>query len=234
MVTIANANTTLQIDNDFHFEIFYNKKGKIFPLTEKSKTHPSLFLCDSINEKILFSRKAVQLNKINDAYGNGEKVKIEAVSRDGMIKCFISFSCYNNWPEIFLVKASFLNISESNYFIRNYSLNRIILRHPYSNQPEWWTFQGSSNRGGIDDFIFPLPQSFSSDNHMGYSIYGTSKDGKGGGIPLIDFWNKEFGVALACLAEKPPDVFLPVKAENGVVTLSITENYRKQVLAPRR
>ena len=121
MVTIANANTTLQIDNDFHFEIFYNKKGKIFPLTEKSKTHPSLFLCDSINEKILFSRKAVQLNKINDAYGNGEKVKIEAVSRDGMIKCFISFSCYNNWPEIFLVKASFLNISESNYFIRNLS-----------------------------------------------------------------------------------------------------------------
>ena len=49
---------------------------------------------------------------------------------------------------------------------------------------------------------------------------------------MIDFWNKEFGVALACLAEKPPDVFLPVKAENGVVTLSITENYRKQVLAP--
>jgi len=39
----------------------------------------------------------------------------------------------------------------------------------------------------------------------------------GGGLPITDVWNKEFGLALAYLGGKPCDISLPVKAENGKV-----------------
>lgn len=54
----------------------------------------------------------------------------------------------------------------------------------------------------------------------------------GSGIPLIDVWNKEFGLALAYLGEKPRDIYLPVKAENGEVQLGIKENYKNEILKP--
>ena len=117
IITIRNAGTTIRIDNDFYFEIFFAKNDKLYTLTEENKTIPSIFLNDSLNERITFVRKATRLNEINDKSGKGEKVKIEALSNDGKIKCYISLTSYNNFPDVILVQSSFINISEKNYFI---------------------------------------------------------------------------------------------------------------------
>ena len=58
-IIIRNAGTTLRIDNDLYFEILFKRSDKLYPLTEENKTNPSIFLNDSINEKIIFERKAV-------------------------------------------------------------------------------------------------------------------------------------------------------------------------------
>ena len=78
-----------------------------------------------------------------------------------------------------------------------------------------------------NDFAFQLPESFSRENYMGLNAIKT-----GGGLPLVDVWNKEFGLALAYLGEKPCDISLPVKVENGKVSLGIKENYKNQILIP--
>jgi hypothetical protein len=107
IVTIRNASTTIRIDNDFYFEISFEKNGKIYPLIDENKTNPSIFLHDSINERISFARKATQINGINDKFGKGEKVKIEALSHDGKIKCYISLSSYNRFPNVILIYKYF-------------------------------------------------------------------------------------------------------------------------------
>jgi len=234
-VTIRNDYTTLRIDNNLRFEILNLKNGNLTPLTEKNETDPSIYVCDSLNKKILFARKSVQIEEINDRFGQGENVRIEALSVDGRIKCRISLNSYGIWPNVFLVQSTFFNISEMNYFILYYSLSRVLL-HSSSNESKWWTFQGTSHRGGIDDFTFQLPGSFSSENYMGYTNYSNDlkgnpqKGGRGGGIPLADIWNKEFGLALACLDDKPVDVSLPVKVENGKVSMGISENAMNKML----
>ena len=176
-------------------------------------------------KKSYLKEKPSRLNEINDKFGKGKNVKIEALSHDGRIKCNISLSSYNKFPNVILVQSSFINISGKNYFIRDYTLDQISLRPPLS-EPKWWSFQGASYRWG-NDFAFQLPESFSRENYMGLNAIKT-----GGGLPLVDVWNKEFGLALAYLGEKPCDISLPVKVENGKVSLGIKENYKNQILRP--
>ncbi len=124
------------------------------------------------------------------------------------------------------MKSSFINISGKNYFIQNYTLNQILLHHPDLSEPRWWSFQGAAYRWG-NDFVFQLSESFSRENYMGLNAIKA-----GGGIPLVDVWNKEFGLAIAYLGEKPCDISLPVIVENGKVSLGIKENYKNQILIP--
>jgi alpha-galactosidase len=225
VITIRNAGTTIRIDNDFQFEIFVEKNNKLYPLTGENKTNPSIFLRDSTDERISFTRKSIQVSEINDKYGKGETVKIGALSGDDKIRCNITLSSYDKLPSIFLVRSSFINVSLKDYSIGDYTLNQIFLRS-LKDEPKWWSFQGASYREG-NDFAFQLPESFSRENYMGLNAKET-----GGGLPIVDVWNKEFGLALAYLGEKPCDLFLPVKAENGIVSLGIKENYKNQILNP--
>ncbi len=223
MVTISNASATIQVDNDLCFRILFKKEGSLSPLTAENNSNPSIFLRDSINERISFVRKTTQLNEIKDQFGKGEKVKIEAVSHDGRIKCNVSLSSYCDLPDVILVQSVFINISGKNYFIRDYTLDQVLLQPPPGDSV-WWSFQGASYNWG-NDFAFKLPESFSRENYMGLNAVKT-----GGGLPLADVWNREFGLALACLGDKPCDISLPVKAENGKVGLGIKEIYKDQIL----
>ena len=225
IITIKNANTTIRINNDLYFEILFEKNGKLYPLIDENKTYQSVFLHDSINEKISFARKFTQINKINDKFGKGKNVKIEAISQNGRIACIVSLSSYNSFPNVILVQSSFKNISEKNYYIRDYTLNHLCLRVP-PEKSEWWSFQGASYFWGTD-FVFKLPKSFNRENYLGLNAIRY-----GGGIPLVDVWNKEFGLALAYIGEKPYDISLPVKADSSEIQLEIKDNYKAQLLKP--
>ena len=53
-ITIRNASSTIRVDNEFNFEIYFEKNKKRYPLTEKNKPIPSIFLNDSLNNVISF------------------------------------------------------------------------------------------------------------------------------------------------------------------------------------
>ena len=180
---------------------------------------------DSINERITFVRTSAQLSKINDNFGDGAKVMIEAISNNGMIQCRLSINSYNNIPDVFLIQSSFINHSDKSFQIRDYTLNHLYLRFP-PEKNEWWSFQGASYLWG-KDFVFKLPKSFSQENYMGLNTAML-----GGGIPLVDVWNKEFGLALAYIGEKPSAICLPVKADSGTIQLEIKKKYQVQLLKP--
>ncbi|MBK8882183.1 MAG: alpha-galactosidase [Bacteroidales bacterium] len=78
-----------------------------------------------------------------------------------------------------------------------------------------------------NDFMFPLPQSFDRENYMGLNAVKA-----GGGLPFIDLWNKKYGLALASLGDKPSDIYLPVKVENGSISAGIKEIIKNQTISP--
>ena len=88
------------------------------------------------------------------------------------------------------------------------------------------TFQGASYNWG-QDFVFQLPATFIRDNYMGLNAI---KDGSG--IPLTDIWNRDFGIALAYIGNKPEYVSLPINANNGLINLGVEERFDDRVISP--
>jgi alpha-galactosidase len=224
-ITLINANTTFSVDNNINFGISFKKDNESINLTDGTKDNTSISLTDSLDKIVSFTRKAAKVNEINDRYGEGKMVKIEAESNDKSIFCTISLTAYNQFPDVILVQSTFRNISERKYSTRGYVLNKINLRLP-TGETKWWSFQGASYHWG-QDFVFQIPDSFNRDNYMGLNAVKV-----GGGIPLTDIWNKEYGVALASISDKPEYISLPVKAENGVIHLEIKKTVKNQIIMP--
>ncbi len=223
VVTIKNANTTLSVDNDIQFSISYNAGNEEIDLTgEKSS---SVSFIDSLNQKVYFKRGKAIVSNIKDEYGDGKMIVIEAESADKNIQAAITVSSYGGIPDVILTRVSFKNNSSKKIQSGGYILNQMKLLHP-SDMGKWWSFQGAAYHWGLD-FAFPLPDSFRRENHM-----GLNEPKSGAGIPVIDFWNKEYGVALASVSEKPELISLPVNALNGMIDISIKDTVRVMVLDP--
>lgn len=224
LISIKNTGTTIRIDNELHFEISFEDKGINCQITDLNKSTPSIFLNDSLNNRISFRRISAEQMDINDRFGKGKRMNIKAISQDGTILCTASISSFISFPNVFLVQSSFQNISAKDYYIRNYTINHLSLGSP-PGKGVWWSFQGASYHWGLD-FIFKLPESFDRENFMGLNdiTYG-------GGIPLVDVWTKKFGLALAFVGEKPTPVSLPVLANGGSVQLEIKDK-PNQLLKP--
>ena len=85
------------------------------------------------------------------------------------------------------------------------------------------SFQGGVNEWGRDYAVIDLEPGFSQDNFQG--MHPTTKgEIIGGGMPFVDVWGKNMGVALAHLGKQPEWVSLPVRmnADNSV-EMGITE-----------
>ncbi len=222
-ITMRNARTSLRIDNSLHFEILFTDKCQTYSINDANESFIArLYSNDSATS---FRRKAASTTDISDKTGKGKKLTIEGVSSDDRISCLLSFVSYYNFPDAIVVQCSFKNISGDLFLLKSYSINHLSIQHPLK-EKKWWTFEGASYYWG-QDFAFELPKSFSRENYMGLNDTRV-----GSGIPLIDVWNRRFGLALAYIGQKPRLIYLPVKAENGKVKMEMKEKSQAGSLAP--
>ena len=54
-----------------------------------------------------------------------------------------------------------------------------------------------------------LDSAYTATNFMGITV--ADRDPSGGGIPVLDLWSKEMGMAIAHISKKPEFVNMPIK-----------------------
>src|SRR5205085_4622358 len=172
------------------------------------------------NKKIFFTRTGVQTSEINDKrFGSGKSVLVEAKSGDGRLLAHMYFRTFYRYPDAILVRSTFKNVSGKNYSLHDYTLNEFSVKS-IADHNKWWSFQGASYYWG-QNFVFELPAIFARENYMGLNDTRV-----GSGIPLTDVWNKQCGLALAYLGDKPRDIYMPVSNANGSIQMALKENYK--------
>jgi alpha-galactosidase len=79
-----------------------------------------------------------------------------------------------------------------------------------------WSFQGGSY-SSRPDWIFPIGPGYSRRNYQGMNA-----PDYGGGMPLVDFWSRQSGAALASVAGAPEPIALPVSVDaRGTARVSL-------------
>ncbi len=227
----------LQFDSNMYGFIFLKgeKKPLNFNGTDK-QTKPSYFIEVNGEEVTDFT---VDYNRVNASpietmFGKGRQLTITGIAKlkdGGQIEKTLLVEIYDNYPNAALTSASYKNIGSSNVTIDKTFSNFYRMDASQSNAKnkpfDFWSFQGASIAWGLD-YVIKIEEGFKQENWMG--VHPDTKTG--GGLPLVDLWNKDAGLAIAHIDIKPQLVSLPVEvADNGRVDMSVNKELNK-TLAP--
>lgn len=165
-----------------------------------------------------FSTLKTEKKKIHDNAGNGVNYIFYGRNQEKKIDKILSVKIYDNFPD-----AAYFNVSYINNGLRPLTVNKWV-NHQYNLIPDkdttkFWSFQGSSH-SDRRDWISKVNAGYSEKNYMGMNA-----SDYGGGIPIIDLWRKDAGIAIGLTDEKPRMISLPVDYDKYAATANISLEY---------
>lgn len=226
-----------RFDSNMYCVIFFNGEEKPLNFNGTDKqTKPSYFIEVNGEEVTDFAvdYERVNVSAIETTFGKGRQLTLTGIAKlkdGGQIEKTLHVEIYDNFPNAALTSATFKNIGSSDVTIDKtisnfYRMDASQLNA--QNKPfDYWSFQGASIAWGLD-YVIKIEEGFKQENWM-----GVQPDTKtGGGLPLVDLWNKDGGLGIAHIDIKPQLVSLPVEvAADGKVNMSVEKELNK-TLAP--
>ena len=114
-------------------------------------------------------------------------------------------------PGLEVIETSFINLGKP-VTVKGYELNRMAIA---PKGDVLWSLQPTSSSARMD-WVLPVKEGFEKENYL-----GMNNSDYGGGIPMLDFWEKDGGVAIGLFEPVLRMIKMPVE----------WTNYTKQVKA---
>jgi alpha-galactosidase len=122
---------------------------------------------------------------------------------------------YDPWKDAVILQLNIHNAGDMPLAFRELSFPELTLDPAFAHN--LWSMQGAAVHWG-QDFAFPLTKGFQRDNYLGHIQHG-----EGGGIPMLDFWNGESGLALAHIEPTQEPWYMPVDWGKRVLRASFSD-----------
>lgn len=227
-IWFRNSGISLKFDKNMYCSVYYLNSDN--PLNDNqtgdSLAKPSHFLIVNGEEVKDFAvdYSNIKVEAIETKSGTGKRLIIRGTAEkkdEYKIEKTLFVEYYEKYPDAAITTASYKNRGNTDleidtdfscYFLMDASLidKRV---QPY----DFWSFQGSSLNWGVD-YIIKINEGFKQDNYMG--VQPITKTG--GGVPMVDLWTHEAGLAIAHLETKPRLVSFPVETTpDNKVTMSM-------------
>ena len=187
---------------------------------------PSEFITISGKEVTDFSIISQKTERLNDKTGQGQMYlitgKFEHLSKE------ITASVYDKFPYMVLLQVKYTNISDINLEVNKWVNNRYTIKavKTKEDKPTFWSYQSGSYRNR-PAWVLPLKAGFKQENYMGMN--GTDY---GGGTPISDVWQKDFGISVGHLEMVPKLVSLPVEMSQPDKAIVAVEYKINKVIKP--
>jgi len=167
-----------------------------------------------------------KISEISDSIGSGQLLQIPG-KIEGKSDLMLNFRAYRNMPDVILSDFSIQNTSTAILEITEIRFLRLSVsaldfgsQQPYA----FWSFQGASYESR-PDWILPLKPDFYQENFLGMNA-----SDYGGGVPVLDLWGPQLGLAIAHLSKLPQRVAFPVQVSGeGPVDLFIRDKHRYKI-----
>jgi alpha-galactosidase len=158
------------------------------------------------------------------ALGDGKVHELKGVYDKGATKIekIVRVFEYEKYPEVLFFNTSYVNNGDEEVLIEKWVNNKYqVLKSNNDTVPDFWSFQGRSTAARAD-WVLPLRPGFLQDNFM-----GMNDSDYGGGVPVVDIWRKDVGIAIGHLEMVPKEVSLPVYygKNDDYVTINIEKSY---------
>lgn len=148
-----------------------------------------------------FTNKMVK--PIETQSGKGFEYLISGMDKIHKIEKVLQITTYNQYPNTAFFITHYINHSSKNITVNKWA-NHHYQIIPSDDTTKFWSFMGSSNADRAD-WIRKVNAGFYQKNFMGMNAVDY-----GGGIPIIDLWRKDAGIAIGHTETVAKLVSLPV------------------------
>lgn len=214
--SIESGGVALSFNNQLYTKVDYKSAEE--PLIEGFQ--PSEIL--KINGEILsdFEKKKHSRESINDEIGTGSRLIISGEINQSPYKFrkTVTATVYDNIPDLIITQVEYENLGDEPVEIQGWENNRYIVREiqQEGSEENFWSFQ-SGSYPSRQDWVLPVGNDFYQQNYQGMN----SSD-YGGGIPLVDVWRSDAGLAVGHSDLEPQLVSLPVHSKNLETSVQIS------------
>jgi alpha-galactosidase len=167
---------------------------------------PSEYLvCKRFDAK-QFARGKTIIKKVSDQRGSGNLYITYGIFNQGEydLEKILEIIVYDSFPDMAFYRLQYINKGQRDIEVLKWVNNSYSVLTTGDN-PAFWSFQGSSTNMRRD-WILPVDSAFCQRNFL-----GMNDTDYGGGIPLIDLWRKDGGIAIGHSELIPQLVSLPVE-----------------------
>jgi alpha-galactosidase len=236
---LENENITLWVSNRLVLKPSLKKDNQPVSFVSGCRAEKATFYLKLGGLEIanfLVDWKKLEQDDLADSLGRGRRFRIKAYAdqyggflyKSIKIEAELTLSFYENFPAVVFSAAKFTNLGDQRLEIDelisgSYCLDRRLVS-PEERPWRFASYQGAAYRWGLDYDLIWLTPDFNRRNFMGMTELASSEMA-GGGVPLVDIWAPDCGLALASAEPEPRWISLPVKTgADGLVEISITES----------
>ena len=216
--TIKNGNLSIEFNKNMHTRVTSTKAKTAL----EADFHPSEYLGLRKRDLTDFQLNSFEANPVRNDIGTGTKYDIIGVFKDDkyQVEKHLTITAYDKLPDMLIYQVSYTNLGKRTLKIKNW-VNHNYELDLLEKDSVFWSFQGSSTSARAD-WILPIGDDFYQKNYM-----GMNNSDYGGGIPVLDIWRSDAGIAIGHTTMFPQLVSLPVEREeeSNTVDMHIEKNY---------
>ncbi len=160
-----------------------------------------------------FSRKGFK-----DKIGHGQQYLIVGKNPQKVEKR-ITIKAYDDFPDMVFCQVKYVNHGSKKLLITDWT-NHNLKINKNTQDKEFWAFQGSST-GARKDWISPIGADFYNANYM-----GMNQSDYGGGIPILDVWRHDGGLAIGHTELAPKFVSMNLETSEDGREANMRINYK--------
>jgi alpha-galactosidase len=170
-----------------------------------------------------FALSASRSERVSDAFGAGERLSLTGKSAG--LRKDISVTIYSDFPSLAIFDVTYTNERPAPLEIHGWSNHQYSLRaDPGTRGPAFWSYQSGSYEKR-PNWVLPLRAGFRQENFLGMNA-----SDYGGGIPIVDVWRKDLGLAVGHVERGPRLISLPVTMPDAHHARVAVRSTRRQAL----
>ena len=214
---IENNQMKLRFDNQMKCNVYRKAEDKWLSIIKEDNVPHYIVVNDT--EVKDFNVNEEKIIILNNEFGKGKRLKLTGTAEgplESLIEKVLYIDMYERFPEAALVSVEYRNVNSTpGLFIEkeinnNFKLDASLLNEK-NDKNSFWILQGGTYKTR-SDWIRPVTKDFSFENYQGQRM---EKGEFGGGLPVLDVWNKETGFFIGSIREKPTLISLPAFVDNN-------------------
>lgn len=229
--TLVSCSRLIKINNQ-QLEIAVNNlmQTKISNTTKRAKPLMNAFSSSEYLVTAAFTAKDFKLQdskkaSFHNTKGEGTIWTLRGTYDKYPLEKVLQITTYKHFPNTAYFKVKYINKGNKDLSVTGWANNHYSLLPSKADSIPFWSFQGSSH-ADRRDWIQPIRFGLHHKNYMGMNA-----SDYGGGIPVVDLWRRDAGIAIGQSDSIFRSVSLPVRYDRDSSHATVSVQYAYPELA---